>query len=83
MIFRESSTFGVRERLEKRTILERHFQTLETPYGEVRMKVGRRNGETLTTSPEIEDCRKRAGECGVSVEEVYRVALGFKKTKDM
>jgi len=77
LIFRESTTFGVRERLEKRTVLERHFQTLETPYGKVRVKVGRCNGETITASPEIEDCRTRAGECGVPVEEVYRAALGF------
>ncbi len=84
LIFRESTTFGIRQRLERRTILEREFQTVETPYGEVRIKIGRRNGETITASPEIEDCRKRAGECGVPVAEVYRAALNFenKEKKD-
>ncbi|MEA2069192.1 MAG: LarC family nickel insertion protein, partial [Verrucomicrobiota bacterium] len=77
LIFGESTTFGVRERLENRTILERSFQTLETPHGEVRMKVGKRNGETVTASPEIEDCRKRAKESGVPVRNVYDAALSI------
>ncbi|MCK5675907.1 MAG: DUF111 family protein, partial [Verrucomicrobia bacterium] len=75
LIFRESTTFGIRERLENRTILERSFQTLETPYGDVRIKVGKRNGEVVTASPEIEECRKLAREQGVSVEQIYRNAL--------
>jgi len=77
LIFRESTTFGIRERLEKRTILERSFQTLETPYGEVRIKIGKRSGETITVSPEIEDCRKRAKESGVPVRNVYDAALSI------
>ncbi len=77
LIFRESTTFGIRERLEKRTILERSFQTLETPYGKVRVKIGQRNGEIVTVSPEIEDCRKRAKESGVPVRNVYDAALSI------
>jgi uncharacterized protein (TIGR00299 family) protein len=77
LIFRESTTFGIRERLEKRTILERDFQTAKTPYGEVRIKTGRRNGEIVTASPEIEDCRKRAKESGVAVRKVYDAALSI------
>ncbi len=81
LIFRESTTFGVRERLEKRTILERSFQTLETPHGEVRIKIGKRNGEAVTASPEIEECRKRAKESGVSVRNVYDAALSIYNLK--
>jgi len=75
LIFRESTTFGIRERLEKRAILERSFQAVETPFGEVRIKIGRRNGETVTASPEIEDCRKCAAESGAAVRNVYDAAL--------
>jgi uncharacterized protein (TIGR00299 family) protein len=74
LIFAESTTFGIRERLESRVILERSFQRIETPFGEVRVKVGKRHGAVVTISPEIEDCRKCAKEHGVSVREVYDAA---------
>ncbi len=78
LIFRESTTFGIRERLEKRTVLERSFEVVETPFGAVRIKIGRRNGAVVTASPEIEDCRKCAAEGGVPVKNVYDAALsGF------
>lgn len=77
LVFRESTTFGIRERLEKRSILERSFQSVETPFGEVRIKVGKRNGEKVTASPEIEDCRKCASHRGASVKRVYDAALSI------
>lgn len=81
LVFRESTTFGIRERLEKRSILERSFQTVETPYGAVRIKLGRRGGKVVTASPEIEDCRKCAAERGVAVRNVYDAALSDLKNE--
>ncbi|VGO20350.1 nickel pincer cofactor biosynthesis protein LarC [Pontiella sulfatireligans] len=75
LVFRESTTFGIREHLSKRTVLDRSFKSVTTPYGDVQVKVGRRNGEVVTESPEIEDCRKLAKKNGVAVKEVYRVAI--------
>lgn len=75
LIFRESTTFGVREHLSKRTVLERNFKTVQTPFGEVRIKIGKRNGEVVIASPEIEDCRKLAQDKGVAVREVYLSAI--------
>ncbi|QBG47161.1 nickel pincer cofactor biosynthesis protein LarC [Verrucomicrobia bacterium S94] len=75
MIFAESTTFGIRERLEKRTVLERSFQTVKTPFGDVRLKVGKRGGEVITVSPEIEDCRRLARENKVAVIDVYNAAV--------
>ncbi len=77
LIFRESTTFGVREYLTNRTVLDRSFQTVETPFGAVRIKIGRRKGETVTASPEIEDCRKCAAEGGVPVKNVYDAAFSI------
>lgn len=79
LIFRESTTFGIRERLEKRTVLTRSFETVKTPYGDVRMKVGKRRGEIVTVSPEIEDCRKCSAESGAPVKNVYDAALSALK----
>ena len=75
LIFHESTTFGIRERLEKRTVLKRSFETVKTAYGEVKVKVGQYKGEVVTVSPEIEECRALAREKGVSVEQVYRNVL--------
>ncbi len=77
LIFRESTTFGIRERLSKRVVLDRSFEQIETPFGVVRMKIGRRKGEVVTASPEIEDCRKCAAEGGVPVRNVYDAALSI------
>ena len=74
LIFKESTTFGIREHLSKRTVLERSFKTVETLFGEIRLKIGKHNGTVLTSSPEIEDCRKAAKAHGVSVREVYETA---------
>ncbi|HSR88402.1 MAG TPA: nickel pincer cofactor biosynthesis protein LarC [Pontiella sp.] len=76
-IFRESTTFGVREQMTKRTVLERSFQSVDTPFGAVRIKIGQRNGVTVTASPEIEDCRKCAAEGGLPVKNVYDAALSI------
>jgi uncharacterized protein (DUF111 family) len=79
LVFRESTTFGIRERQTRRSVLERSFQTVKTEYGEVAVKIGQWNNDILTVSPEIEDCRKRAQENGVSVRAVYEAAKkGFK-----
>ncbi len=81
LIFRESTTFGIREHMRKRTILERDFHPVETPYGVVRIKTGKRHGEVVTASPEIEDCRKCASEGGVPVKNVYDTALSVFRGK--
>jgi uncharacterized protein (TIGR00299 family) protein len=75
LIFRESTTFGIREHLSARTVLERSFQTVKTSFGDVRIKIGRRDGAVLTASPEIEDCRAAARENDVAVSQVYQAAL--------
>jgi uncharacterized protein (TIGR00299 family) protein len=77
LIFRESTTFGVREHLTRRTVLERSFQSVDTPFGAVRIKIGQRNGVIVSASPEIEDCRKCAEEGGVPVKNVYDAALSI------
>ncbi|MCO5061771.1 MAG: nickel pincer cofactor biosynthesis protein LarC [Kiritimatiellae bacterium] len=74
LIFRESTTFGVREYTARRTILARRFDTVTTPYGEVRIKVGEWKGADVVRAPEMEDCVLRAQERGVSVRAVYEAA---------
>jgi hypothetical protein len=75
IFFRQTTTFGVRRRLCQRQKLLREHQTVETRYGPVRVKVGRRNGEVLTASPEFSDCQSAADAHHVSAREVMEAAL--------
>jgi pyridinium-3,5-bisthiocarboxylic acid mononucleotide nickel chelatase len=75
LLFRESTTFGVREHTARRTVLARRFEEARTPYGVVRVKVGTWRGRDVTRSPEHEDCARLARERGVAVRAVYEAAL--------
>lgn len=74
IILRESTTFGVREHTARRTILAREIEKVATPYGEIRVKVGRRGAAVYTRSPEMDDCIRAARGHGVPVREVYAAA---------
>lgn len=74
MILRETTTFGVRRADRSRTKLLREHQTVETPYGPIRIKLGRRGGQVVTATPEFEDCRAAASCHHVAVREVLSAA---------
>ncbi len=73
-IFGGSSTLGVRVRVEERVCLQREWKTARTPWGGVRIKLGRFEGHVTCASPEFEDCRRVADEKGVAVAAVYEAA---------
>ena len=74
-VFRCTSTLGVRRSRVERNALERHWEKVQTPWGEVRVKVGTREGRTVNRAPEFEDCRVAATRSGVPLKEVYAAAL--------
>ena len=71
-LLEETSTFGVRYYETGRVALKRRFETVNTPLGPVKVKVGLRNGKVLKKSPEYEDCKRISEEQGVSLLRVYR-----------
>ncbi|HEY6001706.1 MAG TPA: nickel pincer cofactor biosynthesis protein LarC [Anaeromyxobacter sp.] len=73
--FEETTTLGVRRHAVARDALEREVATVETPYGAVRVKVGRSAGRELGAHPEYDDCARLAREKGVPVKEVMAAAL--------
>jgi uncharacterized protein (TIGR00299 family) protein len=73
-IFRETTTIGVRYRDMARECLDRETVTVQTAVGPVRVKVARRNGETLNVSPEFDDCLRLASEHGRPVKEIQALA---------
>jgi uncharacterized protein (TIGR00299 family) protein len=75
LLFRETTTLGIRRREEERVILEREFVTVDTQYGKVRMKIASATGEILNAMPEYEDCRRAAREHGVALRAVMEAAM--------
>ena len=82
IIFKESSTFGLRFYNVERNILDRSFEKMDTDYGMITMKIGRKNNEIMSVSPEIEECKVLAEKNKVSVEKVYRAALSAWENKE-
>jgi len=74
LIFRGSTTFGIREYPVFRTKLARRFESVDTPYGLVKVKIGTWHGSDITRSPEISDCQRIAREHNVPVRVVYDAA---------
>ena len=74
VIFRETGTFGIRYGEQGRYTLQREWRAVSTAYGEIRLKIGRRHGEIVTTSPEYEDCKRAAIEHDVPLRTVYEAA---------
>ena len=74
VVFRESTTIGVRYQEMWRECLDREMVTVSTLHGPVRFKVARRDGQILNAQPEFEDLAKLAAECGIPVKEVQAYA---------
>ena len=72
--FRHSTTLGVRLLPMARAVLARAFETVATPYGAVRVKLGALDGEIIGAQPEFEDCRRLAARAKVPVRVVLAAA---------
>ena len=71
----ESTTLGVRETPVTRVALDRRHETVQTPWGEVRVKLGLRGEAVLNAVPEFEDCRALATKHAVPLKQVQAAAL--------
>lgn len=74
-LLEETTTLGVRETAVARTALERRWDPVATPWGEVRVKVGLREGKALNATPEFEDCRAIAERAKVPLKDVQAAAI--------
>lgn len=75
LLFRETGTFGIRAREQRRYTLARSWRTVETEFGPIRLKAGAWLGEEVTVAPEYEDCKRAAQEHSVPLRRVYEAAL--------
>jgi uncharacterized protein (TIGR00299 family) protein len=75
LIFRETTTIGIRYRDAEREVLDRETVTVDTPAGSVGIKVARRDGQIVNAAPEFDDCVRAASASGRPVKEVQALAL--------
>jgi hypothetical protein len=75
VLFRETTTIGVRFDLMRRDTLERESHDVALEGGSVRMKVATRGGVVLNAAPEFDDCVRVATATGQPVKAVQAEAL--------
>ncbi len=75
ILFQETTTLGIRRSRQERRILKRSFETVETPYGAVSVKVAYRDQRIWNVQPEYEDCLRIAQEQGIPWWQVQQTAL--------
>jgi uncharacterized protein (TIGR00299 family) protein len=75
VIFRETTTIGLRHYEAERECLAREIVSVETPLGPVRFKVSSRDGRIVTATPEFDDCARIAAANQLAVKDVQRIAI--------
>jgi uncharacterized protein (TIGR00299 family) protein len=79
LMLRETTAFGVRRTVAERRKLRRDFAAVNTPAGDVTVKVGRLGKKVVQASPEFESARKLASKNRLPVKQVF--AAAHKKAK--
>lgn len=74
ILFRETTTLGLRRQMTERRRLPREIREVQTRFGPARVKVAFANGQVLRAVPEYEDCKRLADANGVPLREVLAEA---------
>ena len=75
ILFRETSTIGIRTRRERRDRLDRAIVPVATELGTIRMKESRLNGTVTNFAPEYEDCRRIAEANSIPLKQIQQLAI--------
>ncbi len=79
IIFRETTTLGIRQSIQKRSILEREIKIVRTQYGEVRVKIATQgkgeNKTIINVHPEYEDCAAIALKFNQPLTTIQKIVL--------
>jgi uncharacterized protein (TIGR00299 family) protein len=71
VLWLETTTLGLRTSRVTKKMLHRDVTVRTTKYGDISVKNAYFRGRKIKSKPEYEDCRRLAGEKGVSVKEIY------------
>ncbi|TDF98617.1 nickel insertion protein [Paenibacillus piri] len=87
VIFRETTTIGLRYLRASCHRLAREFKQVATPWGAIHVKVGYHRGRMVQFAPEFKECEQAAKQYGVPLKQVYdevrRLFLNGEKHSDM
>ena len=75
LVFRETTTLGVRFQTMQRETLERRWESVAIAGGSVRIKVASRRGDVLGATPEFDDCLGLAAATGRPVKSIQAEAM--------
>jgi len=75
VIFRETTTIGLRHCEVDREVLAREIVEVTTPIGTVRFKIAHRGGRVINATPEFDDCARLAAANNLSVKDVQAIAI--------
>jgi uncharacterized protein (TIGR00299 family) protein len=81
LLFRETTTLGIRVREENRVVLARELTVVATEFGMIQVKAGSWQGEEWNAAPEFEDCRRAAEAFHVPLKMVMQAALAAWRTR--
>lgn len=71
VVFKESTTLGIRTHSVTKHMLDRTYGIVHTPYGDITVKMAYMGDECVHMKPEYEECRQCAQEHGVSLQRIY------------
>jgi len=75
IVFRETTTIGLRHYEVERECLRREIIAVDTPLGQVRFKLAWRDGRVINATPEFEDCAALSRAHNMSVKDVQALAI--------
>jgi uncharacterized protein (DUF111 family) len=75
VVFRETTTIGLRYHEVARECLPRESVSIETPLGAIRFKIARRDGRVINAVPEFDDCARIAAARQLPVKDVQAIAI--------
>jgi len=76
ILFKNTTTIGIRKYPVRRTVLPRSSETIKTKYGDLVIKVVELDGKKIYR-PEYEQCKKLADEKNINILEIYRIIEGL------
>ena len=74
IIYQETSTLGIRQQQVERECLNRRFETVETIYGPVQMKIADLGEGKIKYSPEYEACKALAKKLDLPIQVIMKAA---------
>jgi hypothetical protein len=79
ILFRESTTLGVRFRYSQRKVLQRSIEEIDSPWGKILVKKVSRADGSFFFHPEYEACKKIAEKHGLPIKEIYYWVISSNK----